>query len=108
MRVLIISSSLDPANEAYESAVEHFKAQLTHDECKRIWLKDKNSIQDVVSAVDSAKAHYESKKQSKARKWLTRLSSRVSFYGGALDKMAEISPEYVGLVWGALKFLLRV
>jgi hypothetical protein len=103
------SSLADVAREAFNDAVKVFKEKLTHDECKRIWLVDKADIYQVQQAVSSAKAAYEAKsKGSKARKWLSRLSSRVVFYSTVLDMMVQHHPEYVSLAWGTFKFFFIV
>ncbi|KAK8240491.1 hypothetical protein HDK90DRAFT_479884 [Phyllosticta capitalensis] len=93
------------AEEAFNKAVSLFKSDFTNDDCKRIWLQDKNTIAHVHQAVDNAKRIYEAKGQSKARKWLTKLSGRIQFYGAILDALVQHHPEYVSLVWGAFKFV---
>ncbi|KAF4634159.1 hypothetical protein G7Y89_g3948 [Cudoniella acicularis] len=98
------SSSLAPLQDAYEKAVEYFKTNLTKDECKRLWIDSKSSLSDVQKAVQEARETYEGSKKSKARLWLSRLSSRVMYY----NTLSEHHPEYVSLVWGAMKFLLVV
>ena len=96
----------DPAKEAYQRAVAIFRSELTEDECKRIWLDDKTSLQDVQCAIMRAQAEYEKRsKKSKARIWLARCSSRIIYYGNVMDVLVQQSPEYVSLVWGAMKFL---
>ncbi|XTI82906.1 hypothetical protein V2W45_1464303 [Cenococcum geophilum] len=60
-----------------------------------------DAVQEVI---DNAKARYEEGKRSKARKWLALLSTRVLLYGRVLDVLAQQHPEYVSLVWGAIKF----
>lgn len=42
------------------------------------------------------------------RKWLNIFASRVNYYGGVLDTLAQHHPEYVALAWGAIKFLIAV
>ena len=99
----------DPAREAYEEAVELFKRELTKDECKRIWLSDKNTIQDVQQAIQKARTEYESKaKRSKVREWLKRCATRIVYYGNIMDVMIQGFPDYASLVWGAMKFLFVV
>jgi hypothetical protein len=55
-------SASDPAKEAFEQAVLHFSKELTADECKRIWLKDKYTIAKVQHAVEQARSTYEARK----------------------------------------------
>lgn len=101
--------SADPARSAFDEAIKFFNNNLTADDCKRIWLHDKICISDVEHAVLAAKTTYESRsQQSKARKWLTKLSQRLLHYGNIMDTLANYNPEYLALAWGAMKFLLMV
>lgn len=102
------SSVANPARKAYEDAVDLFNKELTSDECDRIWLRDKVSIQDVQTAVEQARRKYHESKRSKLRKWLAKASTRILYYGTILDALADHHPEYVKLAWGALKFLFIV
>lgn len=89
--------------------MEMFKKELTRDECKRIWLGDKNTIADVQSAIQQARDNYgKDSRKSKARDWLTRCSSRITYYGNIMDVMIQGCPEYASFAWGALKFLFIV
>ena len=101
--------TFDPAREAYDEAVTLLKRELTHDECKRIWLEDKASMNDVQLAIIHAQAEYEKRsKQSHARTWLAQCSRRIMYYGNILDVLVQQSPEYVALIWGGMKFLFMV
>ncbi|KAF2472742.1 uncharacterized protein BDR25DRAFT_341607 [Lindgomyces ingoldianus] len=95
----------NPAQEAFRHAVRFFESNLTQDECKRIWLQEKTSLQDVQKAVQEAKEAYDSSKHSRPREWLSKLSYRVLFYGNILDVLSQHHPEYVSLAWGAIKFV---
>ncbi|KAK8250827.1 hypothetical protein HDK77DRAFT_439436, partial [Phyllosticta capitalensis] len=97
--------SNDLAGEAFNKAVNLFKSDFTNEDCKRIWLEDKNTIDHVHQAVNDAKRIYEEKGQSKVRKWLTKLSARIQYYGAVLDALVQHHPEYVSLVWGTFKFI---
>lgn len=91
------------------NAVRHFRAQLTEDECNQIWLQDQTGMAGVQEAVRAAKAKYEvGSEQSKARKWLKRLSQSILLYGKVLEMSASYCPEYVALPLGAINFLLTV
>jgi hypothetical protein len=95
--------------EVYKNAVGHFRAHLTEDECNKIWLQDQTGMAGVQEAVRAAKAKYEgASEQSKARKWLKRLSQSILLYGKVFEMSASYCPEYVALPLGAMKFLLRV
>ncbi|KAH0547671.1 hypothetical protein FGG08_000160 [Glutinoglossum americanum] len=98
------SESLDIARNAYDAAVQFFSTELTNDECKRIWLSDKTSMYDVEKAVVAVKKTYDSSKKSKAGKWVAAFATRVTYYGSVMDILAQHHPEYVALVWGAMKF----
>jgi hypothetical protein len=105
----VTTSALSAAAKAYKSAVEFFSTELTHDECKRIWLRDKVSMQDVRAAVDDAQKAYEVRsRKSNAYQYLAAFSSRIMYYGVIMDTLSQHHPEYVSLAWGAVKFLFVV
>ena len=105
----MVECSVDPAREAYNQAIKLFSEKLTSDECGRVWLSEKVDIHQVQEAVLDAKKAYDARSQScRARKWLSKLSSRILFYSSVLDVMAQHHPEYVALAWGAIKFFLIV
>jgi len=59
--------------------------------------------------VNNAKAVYDQQSQSsKAKKWLTLLSERITHYGAIMDTLSQHHPEYVSLAWGAMKFFFIV
>ncbi|KXH49269.1 hypothetical protein CNYM01_06985 [Colletotrichum nymphaeae SA-01] len=63
-------------------------------------------MNDVQSAVESARQEYRTKsKGSKIQSALRTCSSRIMFYGAIFDTFSQHHPEYVSLGWGALKFL---
>jgi preprotein translocase subunit SecY len=78
------------------------------EEAIKVWLQSLTNISDVHKVVEDAQLIYGQKPRSKARKWLTRLSSRISVYGSALDMLAQHHPEYLALAWGSFKFLIVV
>lgn len=99
----------DPVQEAFENAVKLFREKLTHDECKRIWLDDKTSIQQIRDAVLSAQRAYENKtSEHKTMIWLRRLASRIVFYSPVLDVLASSKPEYTAFIWGSIRFFMQV
>lgn len=71
-------------------------------------MQEKQSMGDVLQAIKNAKARYESRPISKARRWLAIFSPKVVYYGVVLDVLVQQHPEYVSLVWGAMKFLFGV
>ena len=44
----------------------------------------------------------------KVGKWLSKLSTRVNFYGNIMDVLVQHHPEYVALAWGGMKCLFVV
>ncbi|KAF8533523.1 hypothetical protein BDD12DRAFT_898725 [Trichophaea hybrida] len=103
------ATKCDPAKQAFDNAVSYFSTQLTTDESAKKWIQDKPSFHDVEITVIAAKMHYETRsKQSKAREWLGKFSARIVFYSSVLDVFVQHHPEYVSLVWGAMKFLFVV
>jgi hypothetical protein len=102
------SSSQTILKEAYENAKSIFETELTSDEKKKLFLDGKSSLEDVRKTLATAKAHYDTKKTSKARKWLSIFSSKVMFYASVLDVLVQQNPQYVALAWGAMRFLFGV
>ena len=96
--------------EAYENAKSIFTTELTADESKRLFLHEVGSsgIEGVCQTLAAAKTKYEEKSNSKAKKWLSIFSGKVMFYAGVLDVLVQHHPEYVSLVWGAMRLLFAV
>ncbi|KAI1321372.1 hypothetical protein F5Y16DRAFT_388897 [Xylariaceae sp. FL0255] len=96
----------DPAKDAYDAAVSILSKELTLGERQTIWLQGHNSMSDVRAALSTAIQEYETRpRDSKIRTWLSYCSSRFMYYGVILDTLSQHHPEYVSLVWGAMKFL---
>jgi hypothetical protein len=73
------------------------------------WLKNKHTIVDVQEEVTKAQKRYGLRsKGSKVRKWLSRFSAGVLYYGRILDMLVQHHPEYVSLAWGTTKLLFVV
>jgi hypothetical protein len=102
-------SKLDPASAAFEEAKSIFNTQLSRDPEKLRLVQQINSYEDVELLIVAAKAKYDASHQDKkCSKWLAKLSSRVRFYGNIMDVLAQQHPEYVSLVWGAMKLMFVV
>jgi hypothetical protein len=100
---------LAQAHDAFKKAVDIFDGSITKDPRKQSLAKGSASIQELEQVVKNAKAKYEGKnKEHKARKWLTRISHRVRYYGNIGDVLVQQHPEYVSLAWGAFKLLFIV
>ena len=98
------SSATEPARTAYITAKQYFSSHLTQDESKRVWLAEKSTMQDVITAVQIARSKYEERsKKSKVRESLAAFSSRVMYYGAVMDTLSQHHPEYVALAWGSMK-----
>jgi hypothetical protein len=93
---------------AFQQAQEQYKRELTDDDHKTTWLHGKQSLDDVLRAIEDAKSQYEARPSSKARKWLNIVSSKVMHYGNTLEVLAQHHPEYVALVWGTFRLLFGV
>ena len=67
------------------------------------------SLEEVVMAVTAARAKYDARRgESKTRERLLNLSEKIHYYGDIMDVLVQHHPEYVSLVWGAMKLLLVV
>lgn len=100
---------LDAAHEAFNNAIDIFTSTLTKDSKKKAAVQNGTSLEDVRRTVLEAKTRYESAHEhSKIRKWLSKFSNRVQFYGNVLDVLVQHHPEYVSLAWGAMKFMFVV
>ncbi|KAL9073136.1 MAG: hypothetical protein Q9157_004869 [Trypethelium eluteriae] len=95
----------DPAQAAFNKAVKLLDGVLSEDSALRQFLSGHADIVSVHSAVVDAQRQYEHRTNSKARKWMTRLSTRLHLYGEILDVFVEHHPEYVALAWGTFKLL---
>ena len=105
------SHAFAPAEAAFAEGLNTFKQQLTKDPRKRERVEQLQaaSLQDVLDAVVAAKTRYESRRtDNKAKDCLIAFSRRVRYYGEIMDVMVEHHPEYVSLVWGAMKLFFGV
>ncbi|KAH7333075.1 hypothetical protein BKA65DRAFT_564106 [Rhexocercosporidium sp. MPI-PUGE-AT-0058] len=101
----------DPARQAFVDAFEIFKSELSKDKTKAKWLEESNfdSVQGVLEATIRERTSYELRiEDSPIRQSLGRLSERLLFYGNIMDVLIQQHPEYVALVWGAIRFLVVV
>ncbi|KAF2180012.1 hypothetical protein K469DRAFT_292742 [Zopfia rhizophila CBS 207.26] len=72
-------------------------------------MQDRYTIEDLHQVVIEVKSKYKKRsEQGKARKWLTRFSSRVMFYGNIVDTLCQHHQEFVSLAWGTFKLLFVV
>ncbi|RYO32752.1 hypothetical protein AA0111_g4532 [Alternaria arborescens] len=103
-------SNRNIAVEAYQTAIEHLKNELDISLNVPVPSKFNASVKDVFSVVETAKKEYEDRsrehKHTGMKQSLERLSSRIMYYGKVMDTLAQHHPEYVALVWGAMKLVL--
>ena len=95
-------------DDALVKGKQTFRESLSDDEHTKAWTDSRTSIYDILQAVNNARQIYQDKRSSKVWKWLTRFSARVNHYSAVLDVMVQHHPEYVALVWGAMKLLFVV
>lgn len=108
----LIRNPFTPAREAFHEALEIFKKTLTKDSAKR-QLADEllvtSTLRDVLDLVLDAKKRYDDmSSQSRIREGLHAFSQRLLYYGTVMDVLVQHHPEYVSLVWGAMKFIFGV
>jgi hypothetical protein len=94
--------------DVFAEAKQIFGGTLCETEDDKKWMTEQASIKDVVKAVADAQDAYQARRTSKAWKWLTQFSSRVTYYSSILDVMVQHHPEYASLAWGAMKLLFVV
>jgi hypothetical protein len=101
-------ASTNPAGQAFDEAIAVFRPKP--EELQNFnHIKHLQALIDVQRIIERSRSTYEDRIQGKkARKWLSRLSSRICHYGRVLDVLVQHHPEYVSLAWGALKFLFVV
>lgn len=94
---------------AFEDAIGHFASHLTKDNGKIEISRSQAKIQDIQALVQDSLAQYsDARRFPRAKKWLTRVLSKIHHYGNIMDVFVQHHPEYVALVWGAMKVLLVV
>lgn len=105
----LVSKPFEPAQVAYNEALAIFKHDLTKDPSK-VRLADEllttSTFDDVFREVLKAKSRCESASRApKLRECLEAFSQRVLHYSSVMDVLVQHHPEYVSLVWGAMKFI---
>jgi len=94
---------------AFKEAVERFASHLTQDDWKVEIARSQGNIQDIQALVHDSLAKYSDERRfPRAQKWLHRALSKIHHYGNIVDVFVQHHPEYVALVWGAMKVLLVV
>ncbi|KAF2738893.1 hypothetical protein EJ04DRAFT_509076 [Polyplosphaeria fusca] len=96
----------DIAQEAYATACAFITTEFQGSNDTKTLLQPGHSINDVFALLERAKAQYDEKSGRKTLKWLSKVASRIGYYGQVMDVLAQHHPEYVALAWGAVKFIL--
>ncbi|KAH6676750.1 hypothetical protein B0J14DRAFT_586233 [Halenospora varia] len=98
----------DIAHEAFKLAVEKFSITFRNDGKQKDVAAHLGSIQDLRDVVKGAVDKYSADHDKPLRKWITRFSTRVMYYGNIMDVLSQHHPEYVSLAWGTMKFMFVV
>lgn len=102
-------SPFEFSQTAFRNGLRIFKESLTKDPKKKDIadrLLANCTLDDVIKTITDAKDKYESSHgKSKTREVLTALSLRIVHYGKVMDVLVQQHPEYVSLVWGAMKLI---
>jgi hypothetical protein len=98
------------AAEAFHKAVDDLKKELKITDDSAAWASSHADVERFIGAAQQTRKTYDdaSNHHSETRAWLERCSSRVMYYGKVFDTLAQHHPEYVALVWGAVKLVLIV
>ncbi|KAE9567310.1 hypothetical protein CGMCC3_g16548 [Colletotrichum fructicola] len=104
-----IKMSRDIAAEAYQDAVRYLEMEFKADSETLVWLSraKRTSLDDLRATTQDLETQYRASRSKHGKMhWINGFSSRVMHYGKVLDTLAQHHPEYVGLVWGIIKFVL--
>ncbi|KAK4166271.1 hypothetical protein QBC43DRAFT_189396, partial [Cladorrhinum sp. PSN259] len=98
------------ASEAFQNALKRFSSAKSKNGQDVDFLKSAASVEDVRSLVQDSFDRYAAKisnqKVVQIRKWLNRVLETLHHYANIFDVFVQHHPEYVALVWGAMKFIL--
>jgi hypothetical protein len=109
--IIVVGIRSDLAKETFVEAAALFGAASSKESTRAQWTSNSKatSLKDVLDCVKGAQAEYETRKgRSKVRECLSNLAERVHHYGNIMDVLVQHHPEYVSLVWGAMKVLFVV
>lgn len=82
---------------------------MTKDPRKIAVAEGATCLGDVQEIIEKSMAKYElDRKHWKTRRWLHSMAGKLDYYQNVMDMLVQHHPEYVALVWGAMKFLLLV
>lgn len=96
------------AQTAFDKAALLLRSHPDTKDNVRDWLGDKYTIQDVRDTIAIAKERYDARPKSRARRYLGKVTTTLTYYGSVMDVLVQHHPEYVSLAWGTTKFLFVV
>lgn len=113
MRVPFYSGCDDPQliQDLFAEATRVFESELSKDKRKSQWIVDSKAgnLDEVLVLIVKAQLQYKTDRgDSGVKRNLSSLASQIHHYGNVMDVLVQQHPEYVSLVWGAMKFLLVV
>ncbi|KAM0125789.1 hypothetical protein ACHAO1_010440 [Botrytis cinerea] len=97
------------AENIFNEAVAEFIATLPKKSSQLESFLDlkPSTLDDIVKCVSKAQLQYEDRRgDSKIRRCLTSFAQKVHCYGTVMDAVVQQAPEYVSLVYGAMKLVL--
>ncbi|KAH7311323.1 hypothetical protein B0I35DRAFT_437900 [Stachybotrys elegans] len=103
-----VSSGSSPpvAAKAFQSALGHFKQGGVRNVSMNDALNRLHTKEDLHTYLhDLSQSLLPRHSSSKAVQWLRKAAEKIDYYSNVLDVLVQHHPEYVALVWGAMKFL---
>ncbi|XXH01513.1 hypothetical protein Hte_007873 [Hypoxylon texense] len=92
--------------DIFQRAKEKYADAFTIGSREQAVAESARGLHDVQAILQNAVSKYESKQRFPVlRDRLNRLSGKIHYYGNVVDVLVQHHPEYVSLVWGAMKFL---
>lgn len=104
----LFSVCQETLEQIFQDAKGIFTTEIGLDIHGRSLLDSQTSLLDVQQQVLQVQQVYESNLKRKARKWLTALSERITYYGQVFDVLIQHHPEYVSLAWGTFNLVFIV
>lgn len=100
-----MASSNDPINQAFESAIRDFKADLDDDKLFADILKV-HSIEEVYDATDKIQEERRNGKLCHLAK-MEPFLDRLREYAGVIEVFTQAKPDILALIWGPIKLVLQ-
>lgn len=109
-----MSSGSHLTSEIWEKAINIFNTELSRDKKKRIDLTSQPnaSFEEIRDLAEKEKQRFEKEKwrigNITVRQTIDSLLERINTYACVGDVLAQCSPQYANLAWGAFRFCLLV